>query len=112
MPDAKKKELVELLARREIPLIEDDIYGDLCFGAARPKRQKPRQTGARALVLFVLEDPGSRVSSRLDCSGPIQTPSREAEVYHSMATATAPQMAIADFLQSGYDRYRERFAAS
>ena len=29
MPDAKKKKLVELLAQRDIPLIEDDVYGDL-----------------------------------------------------------------------------------
>src|SRR5689334_23850222 len=32
MPDEKKCALVELLARREIPLIEDDLTGDLHFG--------------------------------------------------------------------------------
>ena len=32
MPSWKKKKLVQLLARRGVPLIEDDIYGDLCFG--------------------------------------------------------------------------------
>ena len=32
-------------------------------------------------MLFVLEDAGSGISSGLDCSGPIQTASREPEVY-------------------------------
>ncbi|KAG0775957.1 hypothetical protein G6F22_012927 [Rhizopus arrhizus] len=36
MPDDKKRQLVELLARHDIPLIEDDVYGELYFGAARP----------------------------------------------------------------------------
>ncbi len=36
MPDEKKKELVKLLARTHIPLIEDDIYGELYFGERRP----------------------------------------------------------------------------
>ncbi|MFP3759270.1 aminotransferase class I/II-fold pyridoxal phosphate-dependent enzyme, partial [Cupriavidus sp. SIMBA_020] len=26
----KKRALVEMLAAREVPLIEDDVYGDLC----------------------------------------------------------------------------------
>ena len=36
-PDAAKKRIVELLAKRGIPLIEDDIYGDLHFGKERPR---------------------------------------------------------------------------
>ena len=31
IPSGKKKKLVELLSENGIPLIEDDIYGDLCF---------------------------------------------------------------------------------
>jgi DNA-binding transcriptional MocR family regulator len=36
MPDASKKKLVQLLARHRIPLIEDDVYAELYFGARRP----------------------------------------------------------------------------
>lgn len=36
MPDESKRKLVRLMAARDIPVIEDDIYGDLCFGAQRP----------------------------------------------------------------------------
>jgi len=37
MPEERKKELVELLTYHNIPLIEDDLYGNLFFGTSRPK---------------------------------------------------------------------------
>lgn len=40
MPDEKKKQLVELLTRKNVPLIEDDIYGELYFGKTRPRTCK------------------------------------------------------------------------
>ena len=36
MPDEKKRQLVTLTAARGVAVIEDDIYGDLCFGEQRP----------------------------------------------------------------------------
>ncbi len=40
MPDANKKLLVDMLAKKDIPLIENDIYGDLYLGETRPKPAK------------------------------------------------------------------------
>ena len=40
LPEAKKRDLVQLLAKREVPLIEDDVYAELYFGAKRPKPAK------------------------------------------------------------------------
>jgi DNA-binding transcriptional MocR family regulator len=40
IPGESKKELVRILARREIPLIEDDIYGEIFTGSARPRSCK------------------------------------------------------------------------
>ena len=37
MPDEHKKAIVEMLAEYDIPLIEDDLYGDIFFGSSRPK---------------------------------------------------------------------------
>jgi DNA-binding transcriptional MocR family regulator len=37
MPDAHKEELVKMLTHHNIPLIEDDLYGNLFFGTVRPK---------------------------------------------------------------------------
>jgi DNA-binding transcriptional MocR family regulator len=39
MPDQSKKDLVELLAKHQIPLIEDDVYAELHFGE-RPRPAK------------------------------------------------------------------------
>lgn len=36
MSDDKKRALVDLLARHDVPLIEDDVYGELHFGRSRP----------------------------------------------------------------------------
>ena len=36
MPDESKRKLAELMAARNIPVIEDDIHGDLCYDARRP----------------------------------------------------------------------------
>jgi DNA-binding transcriptional MocR family regulator len=44
MPEAKKKALVSLLAEHEIPLIEDDVYAELYFGAKRPLPAKAFDT--------------------------------------------------------------------
>jgi DNA-binding transcriptional MocR family regulator len=107
MPDAKKKELVELLARRETPLIEDDIYGDLPFGAARPRTAKSYDKQGLVLLCASFSKtlaPGYRVG--WTAPGRFKPQVESLKFTSTMATTTAPQMAIADFLQSGgYDRY-------
>jgi DNA-binding transcriptional MocR family regulator len=40
LPLDKKRELVQLLAQHDVPLIEDDVYAELYFGAERPKPAK------------------------------------------------------------------------
>jgi len=37
MPDSAKMRLVQLLAEKDIPVIEDDIYGELTFALQRPR---------------------------------------------------------------------------
>jgi len=40
MPDENKKKLVDIITKHNIPLIEDDIYGEMYFGKSRPKTCK------------------------------------------------------------------------
>ncbi|WP_435523654.1 hypothetical protein [Chryseobacterium indoltheticum] len=40
MPEETKEELVQLLTYHNIPLIEDDLYGNLYFGTSRPNPAK------------------------------------------------------------------------
>lgn len=49
MPSEKKRELVKLLARHEVPLIEDDVYGELFHGSEAPVPAK--HFDQRGLVL-------------------------------------------------------------
>ncbi len=45
----KKRRLLEILARHDVPLIEDDIYGDLAYGN-RPDTCKSYDTDGRVLL--------------------------------------------------------------
>ncbi|KGQ18776.1 Transcriptional regulator, GntR family [Lysobacter dokdonensis DS-58] len=40
MPEAKKQALVELVTRHRLPLVEDDVYGELYFDNRRPAPTK------------------------------------------------------------------------
>lgn len=44
MPDAAKAALVALLARHQVPLIEDDVYGELYFTERKPRPAKAWDT--------------------------------------------------------------------
>ena len=50
MPEANKKRLAALLARHQVPLIEDDVFGDLCFGAERPWPVKAYDTTGNVML--------------------------------------------------------------
>jgi DNA-binding transcriptional MocR family regulator len=108
MPDENKKKLVSLLNEYDIPLIEDDVYGDLFFGAKRPKVAKAFDNEDRVLLCSSFSKtlaPGYRVG----WVAPGKRYKEEIErlkFVSSVATATLPQMAIAEFLENGgYDHY-------
>jgi DNA-binding transcriptional MocR family regulator len=44
VPEARKRELVELLRKHEVPLIEDDVYAELYYGQHAPKPAKAFDT--------------------------------------------------------------------
>ncbi len=46
----RQKHLIDILGRRNIPIIEDDIYGDLYFGETRPRTLK--SLDSEGLVLY------------------------------------------------------------
>ena len=43
--DSRKRELVELLTRYDVPAIEDDVYGEITFTETRPKCLKALTPG-------------------------------------------------------------------
>ena len=101
MPDRNKKDLVAMLARRQIPLIEDDIYGDLCFGPTRPKTAKTYDKEGLVLLCSSFSKtlaPGYRVG--LTAPGKFKAQVESLKFMNTFASATLPQLAIAEFLHS------------
>jgi len=107
MPEENKKELVKMLSRERVPLIEDDIYGDLYFGALRPKPAKAFDRDGWVMLCSSFSKtlaPGYRVG--WVAAGRFQAEIERLKFINTVATATLPQIAIADFLETGgYDRH-------
>lgn len=64
MPEESKKRLAALLSHHGIPLIEDDVYGDLCFTPERPWPVKAYDTTGHVLLCSSFSkavSPASRV---------------------------------------------------
>ena len=107
MGDRKKKALVELLNRYDVPLIEDDIYGDIYFEGDRPKAIKAFDTEERVIYCSSVSktlSPGLRVGWCI--GGRYQISIEQMKVVVNHMTAPAPQLAVAAFFANGgYDRH-------
>lgn len=107
MPDPRKQQLVELLETRGIPLIEDDIYGDLSFADQRPSVAKAWDRTGNVLLCSSFTKtlaPGYRVG--WIAPGRFQERIERIKMVINIASATPPQLAIAEFLANGgYDHY-------
>jgi DNA-binding transcriptional MocR family regulator len=110
MPDEAKRELVQILARREVPLIEDDIYGDLHFEGARPRPARAFDKRGNVLLCSSFSKtlaPGYRVGYVIP--GRYREAVERLKFVQTVAGPTLPQMAVADFLENGgYERHLRR----
>ena len=106
MPDEKKEALVELLTRRQIPLIEDDIYGELYFGRHRPKTCKTFDKDGWVLLCSSFSKslaPGYRIGWALP--GRFAKQVMQTKMMHTVTGTTITQQAIAHFLSIGRYEY-------
>jgi DNA-binding transcriptional MocR family regulator len=110
MPDEAKREVVRMLARHEVPLIEDDIYGDLHFDGGRPRPAKAFDRHGLVMLCGSFSKtlaPGYRVG--YVAPGRFRDVVERLKFAQTVATPTLPQMAIADFLENGgYERHLRR----
>jgi DNA-binding transcriptional MocR family regulator len=102
MPEAHKRRLVQLLERYQVPLIEDDLYGDLYFGPVRPKPCKAFD--ATGLVLWCGSvsktlAPGYRVG--WVAPGRYLEQLKRLKLYQSVASPGLTQQAIGHLLATG-----------
>jgi len=105
MPDEHKKEVVKLLAERNIPLIEDDIYGDIYFGTQRPKCCKAFDTEGNVLLCSAFSKtlaPGYRVGWM--APGKYKDQLLRLKLVHLLSSPSIIQEAVGNFLKTGrYD---------
>jgi DNA-binding transcriptional MocR family regulator len=110
MPDENKKALVEMLAKKEIPLIEDDIYGELHYGAYRPRTCKTYDRHGLVILCSSFSKtlaPGFRLGWVIP--GRFREKVLRQKLMNTIATNTLVQAATASFLENGrYDNHLKK----
>jgi len=106
MPDENKKKLVEIVTSNNIPLIEDDIYGELYFGKSRPRTCKYYDT--KGLVMYCSSiskslAPGYRIGWAIP--GKFTEQVKQMKRIQNISCPTLTQAAIAHFLKHGRYEY-------
>lgn len=114
MPDARKQALVDLLARHDVPLIEDDVYGELHDDGRRPLPAKAFDRAGRVLHCSSFSKclaPGYRIGWA--AAGRQAQAVQRLKTMSTLATSLPPQRALADYLaQGGYERHLRRLRAA
>ena len=114
MPDAKKRALVELLTQHDVPLIEDDVYGELYFGERRPTPAKAYDRAGLVMHCGSFSKslaPGYRVG--WVAPGRYARELARRKLTATLSTCVPAQLAIAHYLEKGgYDRHLRRLRAA
>ncbi|MGB0865332.1 MAG: PLP-dependent aminotransferase family protein [Granulosicoccaceae bacterium] len=107
MPEAAKSELVQMVERHQVPLIEDDVFGDLSFEADRPRMCKAYDKTGNVITVSSFSKtlaPGFRVGWVF--GGRHHLAVMQQKQLNSSATSSLTQLAVAAFLAEGnYDRH-------
>ena len=113
MSDEKKKALVSLLSHHNIPLIEDDVYGDLHFGFHRPSVAKALDATENVLYCSSFSktlSPGLRTGWIIP--GRFQEKVEHLKFVLNLSAPTVSQLAIARLLERGYEGHIRRVRRS
>ncbi|WP_145519347.1 aminotransferase-like domain-containing protein [Yersinia mollaretii] len=106
----QKKRLVALLQQNNISLIEDDVYGELYFGAERPLPAKALDQHRQILHCSSFSKclaPGFRVG--WVAAGEHAQRIQHLQLMSTVSASVPTQLAIADYLtQGGYDTHLRR----
>ncbi|WP_432730637.1 PLP-dependent aminotransferase family protein [Variovorax sp. W6] len=111
MAEADKLSLLALLSEHAVPLIEDDVYGDVHFGRNRPKPFIALNKGASTVIYCSSFSkslaPGYRVGWIVP--GAYSQKVMERKLAFSLCSPVLPQLAVAEFLASNaYDVHLRR----
>jgi DNA-binding transcriptional MocR family regulator len=110
MGEDKKVAILDLLARHKVTLIEDDIYGDIYFGAQRPRPFMALDRHGNTIYCSSFSKtiaPGYRIGWIVP--GRHMQRVLETKFALTLCGPALPQAALADFLSSGgYDSHLRR----
>ena len=110
MPESRKRDLVSLMAERDVPLIEDDVYGSVYFGDKAPRPAKSYDLNNLVISCSSFSKtlaPGHRVGWAIP--GRYRKKFLQYKQAWSSATSSINQLALAEFLSSGqYERHLVR----
>jgi DNA-binding transcriptional MocR family regulator len=110
IPDEKKRELVALVTERDVPLIENDIFGELYFGETRPSVAKAYDREGLVMLCSSFSKslcPAYRVGWVV--TGRFHRTIEWLKYTSSLAAPTLSEYAIAEFIAGGgYDPYLRR----
>jgi len=110
MNEEAKERLVQIARRHDLPILEDDVYGDLVFDGTRPRPLKALDEDGRVLLVGSVSKtlaPGYRVG--WIAPGRYQERVERLKFSQTLACPTLTQMAVAELLGSGgYDRHLRR----
>ena len=102
-----KAKLVKMLEDRDIPLIEDDVYGECYFGdeAPRPATFYSRKNLVMTCSSFSkTAAPGYRIGWLLPAKW--EDKAKRTKRAHTCSTSMLPQWTLSEFIKSGeYDRH-------
>ncbi|MCG8394077.1 MAG: PLP-dependent aminotransferase family protein [Pseudomonadales bacterium] len=108
MSDERKQALLRLLSRHKVPLVEDDIYGDLSLSGPRPR---PVKSWDRDDQVFYCASSSKTLSAGLRVGWLVapQAWQEKAQYYqyiNTVSVATPSQLALARYLERGhYERF-------
>ncbi len=113
MPEEERERLVRLAKRHDLPVIEDDVYGELVFDGSRPRPLRAfveRSEDSHVVLVSSVSKtlaPGYRVG--WIAGGRWHDQIVRIKYSQSLACPTILGMAVAEFLASGsYDRHLRR----
>ncbi|WP_374109873.1 PLP-dependent aminotransferase family protein [Pelomonas sp. CA6] len=114
MTPQRKQALVALLARHQVPLIEDDVYGELYAPGRRPPPAKAFDREGLVLHCSSFSKclaPGYRVGWA--AAGRFAPAVQRLKMMGSLASSLPPQLALADYLAQGaYERHLRRLRSA
>jgi len=102
LPDENKIRLTEILKKSDIPLLEDDVYGDLYFDENRPSTCRTYDNSGNTILCSSFSktiSPGLRVGYIIP--GKFKDKVIQRKMGFNICTSTISQLLLTNYLESG-----------